>query len=394
VATVLEGSVRKAGNRVRITAQLINVADGYHLWSDKYDRDLEDVFAIQDEISTAIVENLRVRVLTTGKSVLSRRHAVDPEAHQLYLKGRFFWGKRSREGFDKSIECFKKAIEIDPGYAQAYAGLAASYNDLPNYSTFSPADAYIRAKEAAVRALELDSELAEAHTALGLILCDYEWDWAGAEREFMRAIELNPAYETAHHWYGFLLVYQRRVDEAVAEMCKAYDLDPLSLAVNRNLGYLYYMARRYDEALEALQKTIEMDPSYTYTHFCMGLVYLRTGDFQKAIDVLQKERELMGGVNPIVVIPLGTAYVRMGDRQKAEEILAGVEERMKHEYVSPFYLSQFYFALGELDKGFELLEKGYRERDIFMRQVRAFPMEDEVIRDPRYDTLLKKLKLK
>jgi TolB-like protein/Tfp pilus assembly protein PilF/predicted Ser/Thr protein kinase len=393
VRTLLEGSVRKAGNRLRITAQLVNVADGYHLWSERYDRDLEDVFAIQDEISLAIVEKLRVQVLRDGVSGLTKRPAVDPEAHQLYLKGRFFWEKRSRESFEKSIECFKKAIEIDPHYAQAFAGMAASFNDLPNYSSFPPAEAYMRAKEAALKALELDSELAEAHTALGLILCDYEWDWSTAEKEFKRAIELNPAYETAHHWYAFLLSYHRRVDEAIAEMHKAYDLDPLSLVVNRNYGFLLYMARKYDEALTMLSKAAELDPGFTYTHFCMGLVYLRTGEYEKAIAVLQKERELMEGVNPIVVIPLGSAFARMGERHKAEEILAGVEERMKHEYVSPFYLAQFYFVMGDLDKGFELFERAYIERDIQLRQVRAFPMEDAVVRDPRYDALLKKMKL-
>jgi serine/threonine protein kinase/Tfp pilus assembly protein PilF len=393
VSTLLEGSVRKAGKRLRITAQLINVADGYHLWSERYDRDLEDIFAIQDEISLAIVEKLRVRMLKGGELALSKRQAVDPEAHQLYLKGRFFWGKRSRESFEKSIEYFKKAIEIDPHYAQAYAGLAASYNDLPNYSSYPPAEAYPLAKEAALKALELDSNLAEAHSALGLILCDYEWDWVGAEREFKRAIELNPAYETAHHWYAFLLIYHLRVEEAVSEIHKAYELDPLSLAVNRNYGLILYQAHKYDEALKMLHKAAELDPGFTYTHFCTGLVYLRTGDYEKAIEMLQKERELTGAVNPIVVIPLGTAYARMGHRQKAEEILAGIEERMKHEYVSPFYLAQLYFSLGELDKGFGLFERAYTERDIFLRFVKAFPMEDDVLQDPRYHAVLKKMKL-
>jgi serine/threonine-protein kinase len=393
VSTLLEGSVRKAGKRLRITAQLVNVADGYHLWSERYDRDMEDVFAIQDEISLAIVENLKERVLKADKSALSRRHEIDPEAHQLYLKGRFFWAKRSRESFEKSIEYFKKAVEIDPYYAQAYAGLAVSYNDLPNYSSFPSAEAYPLAKEAALKALELDNELAEAHTALGLILSDHEWDWVGAEKEYKRAIELNPAYETAHQWYAFLLACLWRPDEAISEMNKAYELDPLSLAVNRNYGFLLYMARKYDDALKMLRKAAELDPSFSYTYFCMGLVYLRTQDYEKAIEVFKKERELTGGVNPIVVIPLGTAYARMGDREKAEEILAGVEERMKHEYVSPFFLAQFYFTLGELDTGFELLDRAYAERDISLRHIKAFPMEDAVLRDPRYNVLLEKMKL-
>jgi tetratricopeptide (TPR) repeat protein len=176
-------------------------------------------------------------------------------------------------------------------------------------------------------------------------------------------------------------------------MNKAYELDPLSLAVNRNYGFLLYMARKYDDALKMLRKAAELDPSFSYTYFCMGLVYLRTQDYEKAIEVFKKERELTGGVNPIVVIPLGTAYARMGDREKAEEILAGVEERMKHEYVSPFFLAQFYFTLGELDTGFELLDRAYAERDISLRHIKAFPMEDAVLRDPRYNVLLEKMKL-
>ncbi len=393
VGTVLEGSVRKAGNRLRITAQLVNVSDGFHLWSERYDREMEDVFAIQDEISLAIVEQSRVRLLKEGKAALTKRYTGDPEAHQLYLKGRYFWSQRTINSLEKSIVYFKEAILIDPDYAQAYAGMAASYTDLPTYSTRPPADVYPLAKEAVLKALEIDGELAEAHTSLGLILCDYEWDWMGAEREFKQAIRLNPSYETAHHWYALLLVYLGRVDEAISEIHKAYELDPLSLAVNRNFGFVYYLSHRFDDALEMLHKTVEMDENFTYTHFIMGLAYLRKLEFDKAIDVLQKERELTGGVNPIVVIPMGVAYVRMGDRTKAEEILAGIEERMRHEYVSPFYLAQLYFALGKIDLGFELLERAYTERDIYLRFIKAMPMEEAVTKDPRFTALLEKMKL-
>lgn len=393
VGTLLEGSVRKAGNRLRITAQLVNVSDGYHLWSERYDREIEDIFAVQDEISAAIAEKLRVKLLKKDRAVLKKRFAIDPEAYNLYLKGRFFWSKRTREGFDKAIDYFKKAVDIEPTYAQAYAGIAVCYNDLPNYSTYPPSAAYPPAREAALKALEIDDENAEAHTALGLIKSDYEWDWEGSEKEFLRAIELNPAYETAHHWYALLLINLGRNDEAIAEMRRAHELDPLSLATNRNLGFLYYFARRYDDALKILHRAAEMDPSFSYTHYCMGCAYLRKQEFGKAIDALKKERDLSGGVNPIVVIPLGMTYARMGDPDKADEVLAGIEERMKHEYVSPFFVAQLYFALGRLDDGFALLDKGFSERDIFMREIKATPMEEEVIRDPRYAALLKKMNL-
>ncbi|UCG62335.1 MAG: protein kinase [Candidatus Zixiibacteriota bacterium] len=393
VSAVLEGSVRKAGNRLRITAQLVNVADGYHLWSERYDRDSEDIFAIQDEISLAIVNNLKVKLLKEDEAALTKRHTADPEAHKLYLKGRYFWSRRTRESFEKAIEYFKIATEIDPNYAQAYAGMAASYNDLPNYSSIPPAEAYPLAKEAAMKALELDPDLAEGHTALGLILRDYEWDWEGAEKAFKRAIELNPAYETAHQWYAHLLGYLGRADEAVAEMSKSYELDPLSLAVNRNFGFLYYLLHRFDDALTMLHRAAELDPTFSYTYFIMGMAYLRKEQFDKAIETLQKERALTGGANPVVVVPLGTAYARMGDRKKADEVLAGVEEIMKHEYISPFYLGQLYFALGKLDEGFELFEKAYNERDIYLRFLKAHPIEDEVRADPRYKALLKKMNL-
>jgi len=393
VGTVLEGSVRKAGNRLRITAQLVNVADGYHLWSERYDRDSEDIFAIQDEISLAIVGNLKVKLLKEDEAALTKRHTADPEAHKLYLKGRYFWSRRTRESFEKAIDYFKKATVIDPKYALAYAGMAASYNDLPNYSSLPPAEAYPQAKEAAIKALEFDPDLAEGHTALGLILSDYEWDWEGAERAFKRAIKLNPAYETAHQWYAHLLAYLGRADEAIAEMNKSYELDPLSLAVNRNFGFLYYLLHRFDDALTMLHRAVELDATFSYTYFIMGMAYLRKEQFEEAIQALQKERSLTGGANPVVVVPLGTAYARMGDRKKADEVLAGVEELMKHEYISPFYLGQLYFALGKFDEGFELFEKAYNERDIYLRLLKAHPIEDEVRADPRFTALLKKMNL-
>ncbi len=393
VDNILEGSVRKAGKRLRITAQLIKVSDGYHIWSEKYDRDMEDVFAIQDEISLAIVENLKIKLLRKEKAVLTERYKVDPEAYNLYLKGRYFWSKRLLEGYEKAIAYFEKAIEIDPNYAQAYAGIAECYNDMPHYSSFPPSRAYSLAKEAAIKALELNDKLAEAHAALGLIKSDHEWDWEGSERELKRAIELNPAYETAHHWYGLLLSYLGRFEESFQEMERALELDPLSMGVIRNLANIYYFARRYDDAIQMTNKVIEMNPGFPFAYLNLGLSYLSKFEFEKAIEALQKEKDFGGGVNPFVVPPLGAAYARMGDMTRAEEILASIEERMKHEYVSAFSVAQLYFALGKIDQGFEFLEKAYVERDIFLRMVKVMPVEDEVINDPRYTALLKKMKL-
>jgi TolB-like protein/predicted Ser/Thr protein kinase len=305
VETLLEGSVRKAGSRVRITAQLINVTDGYHLWSERYDRDIgalccpEDIFAIQDDISLTIVDKLKVKLLKGEKTKLVKRHTEDLDAYNLYLKGRYFWNRRTEESLKKSIDCFNQAIEKDPGYALAYAGLADSYVTLQDYSSLSPKVTLPKAKQAAYKALEIDGTLAEARNSLAQVLFR-EWDWQGAEKEHKRAIELNPNYASAHHWYALVLAYAARFDEAIAEMKRAWELDPLSLIINRNLGLVLCYAHRYDKAIKQLQKTLEMDPSFSLAHASLGLVYLRKAMYQEALTELQKESDIRGGADAVV----------------------------------------------------------------------------------------------
>jgi serine/threonine protein kinase/Tfp pilus assembly protein PilF len=398
VGTVLEGSVRKAGNRARITAQLINVTDGYHLWSERYDRDIgalccpEDIFAIQDEISLTIVDKLKVRLLKGEKTKLIKRHTEDLDAYNLYLKGRYFWNLRTEESLKKSIDCFNQAIEKDPNYALAYAGLADSQVTLQDYSSVSPKLTLPKAKEAANKALEIDGTLAEAHNSLAQVMFR-EWDWEGAEREHKRAIELNPNYASAHHWYALVLAYAARFDEAVAEMKRAWELDPLSLIINRNLGLVLYFARRYDKALVPLQKTLEMDPNFSLAHASLGLVYLQKSMYREALMELQKESEMRGGSDAVVETWKGIAYAKAGKESEAKKVLGDLLKRAKQVYVSPALLASLNLALGENDSGFKLLDLAYDERDSRLLELKVLPEFDGVRLDPRFKSLLKKVGL-
>ena len=398
VTAVLEGSVRKAGTRLRITAQLVSVADGYHLWSERYDRRIgqdccpEDIFSIQDEIALAIVDKLKVKLLGGEKTKILKRYTHDLDAYNLYLKGRYFWDKRTEQSLKKSIEYFQRAVEKDPDYALAHAGLADSYITLQDYSFLSPKPLLQKAKEAARKALEIDPALAEAHNALGQVMFR-EWDWEGGEREHRRAIELNPNYASAHHWYGLLLVYTARFDEAIAEMKKAWELDPLSLIINRNLGLVLYLARRSDQAVEQLQKTLEMDPGFSFAHATLGQAYLQKSMYQEALTELQKESDVQGGWHPLVETWKGIACVKVGKRIEAQRILVDLVERAKQGYISPVLLAGLHFALGEIDQGFEALERAYSQRDSRLFEIKVYPEFDGTRSDPRFNELLKKVGL-
>ena len=393
VNTILEGSVRKAGNRLRITAQLINVADGYHLWSERYDRDIEDVFAIQDEISLAIVDNLRLRLLKNEKANLLKRYTDNLEAYQLYLKGRYFWNKRFEIGLKKGLEYFQQAIERDPGYTLAYSGLTDCYNLLSWYGDFPQRESYQKAKEAALKALEIDDMLSEAHASMAFNKMLYEWDWESAEKEFKRAIELNPKYSTAHHWYAFYLFFRVRFDEAIAEMEKALELDPFSLIINCDFGWVLYYARQYDQSIEALQKTLEMDPNFVSAHSFLGRVYLQKSMYKEALSEFQKEKDPSRGWMQNVETLIGIAHMRMNKKKMAQQILDDMIERTKQEYVSPYHIALLCTTLGENDFGFEWLDKAYKERDHWLLYLNAEPMFDSVRDDSRFTKLLKKIGL-
>jgi serine/threonine-protein kinase len=390
VGVLLEGSVRKAGNKLRITAQLINASDGYHLWSERFDREMEDVFAIQDEITLSIVDKLKITLLGEEKAALVKRYTDDVEAYNLYLKGRFFWNKRTETGYLKGLEYFRQAIDKDPRYAVPYAGIADCYDLLGWYGYLAPQEAFPRARAAAEKALELDGTLAEAHASMGWISVNWDWEWATAEREYKRALELNPSYATAHQWYSEYLTYMGRHDESIAEGKKALELDPLSLIINNDLGQVYYFARRYDEAIVQLRKTVEMDPDFVIAHFFLALAYGQKLMFDEALREAREAMNLVGESDTLILTQLGIIHSYSGNEDDARRILGRLIELADEKYVSPFRVALIYMGLGEIDRAFEWLEKAYEERDHWIETLKVNPALDTIRADDRYNSLLEK----
>ncbi len=399
VETLLEGSVRRAGNRLRISAQLINVADGYHLWSEKYDRDIgetccpEDIFTIQDEISLAVVDKLKVKLLGGEKAKLVKRHTKDLEAYDLYLKGRFFWNKRTKEGYRKSLGYFQQAIDRDPTYALAYVGIADCYDLLGWYDYLPPEEAFPRARAAAQKALDMDDTLAEANASRGWISTNYEWDWPAAESKYKRAIEINPSYATARQWYAEYLSYMGRYDESIAEAKRAQELDPFSMIINTDLGQVLYYARQYDQAIEQLQKTLELDPNFIVAHFFLALLYAQKAMNDEATAEAQKARALSGGDDSLMLAHLGAIYSFSGRSDEAKKVLDQLHQLSKHRYVSPFYTALIHKGLGQKDQALEWLEKAYKKRDHWLETLKVHPWFDSLRSDPRFIELLRKMGL-
>ncbi len=390
VKTILEGSVQKAGNRLRITTKLINVDDESLIWSEQYSRDLDDVFAIQDEITLAIVDKLKLNLLGKEKTSIVKRHTENLEAFNLYLQGRFFWNKRTEEGAKKAIEHFEQSIEKDPSYALAYTGLADSYLLLPFYANISPKEVFPKAKEAVRKALEIDNSLSEAHTSMAMIKSTYDWDWVGAEKEFKLAIELNPSYATAHHWYAWFLMWTARFDEALEEIERARELDPLSLIINRDTGGVSFIARQYEQTIEILQKMLEMSPNFPQTRVYLARAYILKSMYDKALAVLLEEKELIG-LYPLLESWLGVCYMKMGQKTKSQEVLNQLIQRSEQEYVSSFHIALIYFAQGENDQGFKRLEQAYNERTGFLSYLKTEPILDNLRSDPRFQDLMQRM---
>jgi TolB-like protein len=384
VGTLLEGSVRKAGDRIRITAQLINVADGFHIWSETYDRDMHDVFAAQDEISRAIVSAFRFTLGGAQEARLSRHSTENTEAFELYLKGRYYTEKRTEDGVRKGIEYFEKALEKDPQYALAHVGLADCWVIVGWYYWVPPKEAGPRANAAANRSLEIDSSLAEAHTSLAHVREVFNWDWSGAEAEYKRALELNPSYSTAHHWYSLCLVALGRMDEAVEEARRAQKLDPLSLIINENLGDVLSLAHRYDEAIEQLRRTLELDSSFTVAHWSLARAYCGRGMYNDAIS------DYLHSSPPEWVVPLKQACAAAGIRGLWEKELQLTLERSAKAHLWPNNLARLYALLGKRDEAFTWLERGYDERTLNFTYLRGGFWFDSLRSDPRYTALLRK----
>jgi TolB-like protein/Flp pilus assembly protein TadD/class 3 adenylate cyclase len=390
VANILEGSVQKTADQVRVNVQLINAATDTHLWADTYDRKLTDIFAVESEIAKTIADILQAKLTGSEQHVIAARPTASTEAHQLYLKGRFFWNKRTGNDLKKSIDYFQQAIAADPNYALAYAGIADAYVLLPGYSAGTPRDCYPKAKAAAKKALELDETLAEAHTTLAMAIWLYDFDSSQATREFQRAIELNPNYATAHHWFSLGLASLGRFDDAIAEGKRAVELDPLSLVINADLGADYYLARRYDEAIAQQRKTLEMDPGFYYAHFILGEALAAKGAFEQAIEEYRKAHALDD--DPWVLGLLGHAYASSGNKTEALKILDQLKELSTQRYVSAYSFAILYLGLGEKQEALRWLEQSYQDRagsDIAW--IRVYSLLDPLRGDPRFEALAEKI---
>jgi serine/threonine-protein kinase len=393
VQTVLEGSVRKAGDRLRIIAQLINVSDGFLLWSEKYDRDMEDIFAIQDEISLTIVEKLKVKLLRKEKARIVKRYTEDVEAYNLYLKGRYFWGKRTKEGLKRAIQLFEQAVAEDSSFVLPYAGLADSYNLQGFYCILPPTEAFPKAKAEAMKGLEMDDTIAEVRAALAFARMYYDLDWENVEKEFKQAIELNPGYPTAHHWYAEYLTLTGQLDEAIKEAKRALDLDPFSLVMNLLLGWTFYYSCEYIQAIEQYQKTLELDPNFAPGHFFLGLAYIQKSMFKEAIKEIQKAKTLFGE-STLMEVGLGHAYAVSGERDRVQKVLDKLKRMSKRMYVPSYYLAAISSDLGDNDQAFEWLEKCLEERDMWLAFLKIDPIWNNVRSDSRFTTLLNKIGLK
>jgi TolB-like protein/Tfp pilus assembly protein PilF len=391
VAHLLEGSVQKVNDQVRVNVQLIKAANEAHLWAEVYDRKLTDIFAVESEIAKTIADTLRAKLTGTEQQVIAARPTENTEAHQLYLKGRFFWNKRTGNDLKKSLDYFQQAIAIDPNYALAYAGVADAYVFLPGYTAGAPRDYYPKAMAAAKRALELDDTLAEAHTTLALAIWYYDFDFSQANREFQRAIELNPNYATGHQQYGNnTLSALGRFDDAIAEGKRAVELDPLSLVINADLGMNYCYARRYDEAIAQLRKTLEMDPGYYYAHVNLGQVLAAKRAFDEAIGEYQKARALND--DPFVLGLLGNAYASSGNKTEALKILDQLKEVSRQRYVSMFSFAIVYLALGDKQEALRWLEQSYQDRaGADIGWIRVDSLLDPLRDDPRFEALAEKI---
>lgn len=391
VGAVLEGSVRQAGRRIRVTAQLVNVADGYQRWSERYDRDMEDVFAVQDEIAVSITEALEARLATPSAG---SKRATDVEAYKLYLKGRFQWNKRTNATMRQAIALFEQALERDPGYAPAYAGIADCYGLLGwvAFGAMPPHDAFPKAEAAARRALELDDSLAEAHNTLGWTRLVYGWDRAAAESAFRRALELNPQYAMAHSWYGLHLAWTGRSDEAITSAERAMELDPLSLIIHTLAGWVLYFAGCNKDSIGLYSKALELEPNYVRAYLGRGQAYEQEGDVDRAVAEFEKGVALSGG-SPRYVAALGRAYALAGERQAAEMQLDRLRELGEQTFVSAAYLATVLGGLGDVDGMLDELEQALEERSGALVYLHVDPQYEGVRELPRFQALLKSVGL-
>jgi len=392
VDAVVEGTVLRVGNRVRITAELVQVSTDRHLWADTYESQMEDILTLQNRVSSAIVKEIRTNLTPEDEERLARKPAVAPEGYENYLKGRYYWNKRSDENLTRAIGYFEQATQQDPQYALAYAGLSDCYAIISAeiFGTMPAAEAAPRAKAAALRALEIDPKLSEAETSLATVKFNYDWDWSGAAAGFAKSIQDNPSYATAYQRYSLYLMAMGRPEDSFDQINKARELDPLSISINFSLGWRLYMARQYDRAIQQLRNTLEMDPSYELPHLVLGLSYAQKGNFGLAIPELRKAVDLSHGT-PLMISALANAYARSGNKAEAEKLLANLISESKNQYVSPYYFALVYVGLGEPERAIDWLEKAFGDRSNGLVFLKVEPELDNLRSNPRFEALQKKL---
>ncbi len=390
VKAVLTGRVTQHGDSLIINTELTNVADGTELWGEQYTRKFADVLLIQDEIARQITSKLQLKLTGDQQKLLAHRYTDNTEAYQLYLRGRYHFNKRTEEGFRKAIEYFQEAIAKDPAYGLAYAGLADCYG-LQGYDAYAPKDYFPKAKAMANKALEIDDQMAEAFTSLAMVKALYEWDWQGAEQNFRRAIELNPGYATAHHWYGIHLGAMGRFGDARIELQRALELDPLSLIINVNVAYPYHYTHQYDRAIEIYRKAIELDPNFAWAHEDLMAAYEQRGQYKESIQEAILALRLSGETKLAKDVERGNAAG--GYRVAVQNWLAGLQEQAKSKYVAPIRLAQVYLLLGETDRAIESLNRAYTERSGQLVYINVDPRYDRVRSDPRFMQLVQKMGL-
>jgi len=390
VANILEGSVQRTTDQLRVNVQLVEAATDAHLWADTFDRKLTDIFKIESEIAKTVAETLQAKLTGSERNAITAQPTQNTEAHQLYLKGRYLWNRRTSKNLKKALPYFQQAAEKDPNYALAYVGIADTYSVMPAYSAGSPQDCLPRARAAAIKALELDDSLGEAHASLGMILFQY-FEFTASTKEFERAIELNPNYPTAHQWYARApLLMTGQLDRAIAEAKRAVELDPVSSIIHAELGGVYMIARRYDEAIEQLRTTLEMDPEFYWAHRYLGLTLELKGATAEAIAEYQKAFEV--GDDPTVLAFVAHAEASIGRHKEAREILARLSETAKTRYVQPYAFAVIHLGLGEKDQALDLLKKNARDHaSPATSLLPTDPYLDPLRGDPRFEALVSEI---
>ena len=393
VAHILEGSVQKSGDAVRVNVQLIKAANDSQVWAETFDRKLTDIFSVESDVAKAIADQLRAHITRREEQVIAAKPTKNIEAYDAYLRGRYFWNKRTSDGIKHAIEHFQQSIERDPDFALGHAGLADSYIALTFYNFAAPHETMPKAKESAIKALALDDTLAEAHASLAHILMNYDWNWSAAEKEFKRSIELKPDYATAHEWYAIhYLTATGRFEEAVQEMKRALELEPASLVMNTFMGATLYYAGRYDEAIDQCRRTIEMDPNFAVAHWHLGLAYEQKQVLDAATEEFKKAISLSAG-SPLMKAALGRAYAKSQKKHEANEMLNELNELSKRQYVSAYEVATIYVALGNNEQAFQLLEQAYGEHSFHLVYLNVSPQFKPVSSDPRFQDLVQRIGL-